>query len=302
MTLALAAAPVAAAAATALITRRYRLLVAWSAAGVAALTAYTAGFLLSAAQECLGPLNTTASVSCHWRPELAWPLYAQSLMPPVLETGMFLAAVVVLFVEAVRRVAQRGLPVDTPGPSRSRPPRRPRWTAKRVGIAAICVATVGLTVAGVMPPSQDSAFTDTSNQDLLALATTPVTPEARRAQMLAWFKFGGGDLLGQVLGTEIPKLDTAVRAPSIDPAQVGAACTDINQTKRAANAYFPVPDPALQKDWSTGITDLAQDCANFQRAALQGDNNLFDTAVNEYVTVAKEIVSLIDKIKSETGA
>lgn len=297
--LALAVAPIAAAAATTLVTRRYRLLVAWATAGMAALVAYAAGFLLSAGQECLGPLNTTAAVHCHWRPAQAWPIYAQSLMPSVLETGMFLAAVVVLLMEVARRLAQRGRPADNAG---SPAPARARWSARRAGIAAICVAAVGLTASGIVTPSQDPASADTSNQDLLAPATTPVTPQVRRVQMLAWFKFGGGQLIGQFVDTDIPKLETALKTyPSIDPAKVGSACTGISQTQRSANAYFPVPDPALQKDWSTMISHLVQDCADFQRAVLQSDDNLFSTALNEYVDVAKEFASLAEKINSESG-
>lgn len=299
LTLALAIAPIVAAAATTLITRRYRLLVAWAAAGTAALVAYAAGLLLSAGQECLGPLNTTASAHCHWRPQSAWPFYAQSLMPPVLETGMFIAAVVVLLVEVARRLAQRGRPADNAGPPAL---ARARWSARRAGIAAICIAAVGLTASGIVTPSQDPASPDASNQDFLAPATTPVTPEVRRTQMLAWFKFGGGQLIDQFSGTDASKLETALKTyPSIDPVKVGSACNDISQTQRSANAYFPMPDPALQKDWSMVITRLARDCADFQRAVLQADDNLFSTSLNDYVDVAKEFESLTEKITSETG-
>lgn len=299
LTLALVVAPVTAAGVAASITRRYRLLMAWAAAGVAALVACAAGYLVSGAQECLGPLNTTASVSCHWRPLLAWPIYAQSLMPPVLETGMFLAAVVALLVEAVRHLAQLGRPAGSARPSRSLPPPQARWAAKRVGIAAICVAAVGLIVGGVVLPGLGSTSTDTSDQVFLAPAATPVTSEVRRTQMLAWVKFGGEDLIGQFLNTDIPKLDAAVKAPIVDSDKVGLACTEINQTKRVANAYFPMPDPALQKDWSVAITQLTQACGDFQRAVLQADDNLFDTAANEYLSVAKGIDSLTTKIDSE---
>lgn len=295
LTLALVVAPVAVAAATASITRQYRLLVAWAAAGVAALVAFAAALLLAATQGCLGPLNTTAS-SCHWRPLEAWQLFAQTLMPPVLETGIFLAAVVALLVEAVRRLAQRGRPADGAGPAGS---LRARWAAKRVGIAAICFAALGLTVAGTVPPSQDLAST---RDLLLEHDTTPVTPEVRRAQMLAWLKFGGGDLISHVLDTDMGNLQTVLKTPSIDPAKIGSVCTEINQTMRSANAYFPLPDPALQKDWSIVISELTQNCGDFQRAVLQMNDDLFQTALTEFVNLVQLIDSLLEKIELEMGA
>jgi hypothetical protein len=300
--LALAIAPVAVAAATALITIRYRLLVAWIAAGVAAMVAFTAAFLLGATQECLEPLNTTSS--CHSRPLVAWPFYAQTLMPPVLETGLFVAALVALLVAAMKRLVQRGRPTVTAGPPPSPQSSRARWAPKRVGIAAICMAAVGLSLAGIASPSEDMARTDLSNPNLLTPATTPVTPEVRSAQMLAWFKFGGADVIRQYLGTDMPNLEAAARgtrAASVDPAKVGSVCTEINQTKRSADAYFPMPDSALQQEWSMLITRLPQVCADFQRAALHADDNLYESAINGFLTVVKGMDSLTKEIASESG-
>jgi hypothetical protein len=122
--------------------------------------------------------------------------------------------------------------------------------------------------------------------------------------MLAWFKFGGADLIGQYLETDMPNLEAAARAAraaDVDPAKVGSVCTEINQTKRSANSYFPMPDPALQQDWSMVITHLPQVCADFQRAAVQGDDNLYETAINEFLTVVNGMDSLTKEIVPASG-
>ena len=290
---ALAIAPIAAAAATALIVRRYRLLMALAAAGVAAQVAFAAAFVLSATDGCLGPLNTL-STRCHWQPETLWPLLTQRLMPAVLGPGMFVAATVALLVAVVRRLVERGRPAH------SDPSRRARWAAKRVGIAAICVTAIGLTAASITPASAN-ASSFTRQQVVPALATTPVAPEVRRTQVWAWLKYGGNDLIDRFLYTDMVELGDVLTAPTVDPVKIGSLCIDINQVMRSANAYLPIPDPVLQADWSKMIGTLTQTTDDCQRAIREVDQRLYQTSVDELVNVMTVAVPLVGRIQAEAG-
>lgn len=295
LTLALAIAPVAAAAVTALIVRRYRLLVALAAAGVAALIAFAGAFLLCATDGCLGPLNTMASV-CQWRPMASWGLLARAgqwIMPTVLGLGMFFAATVVLLAEAVRRLAGRRRSGASAEPT---PSPRTRWAAKRVGIAAVWVAAVGLTTAGTLPVSQGSVSPLNPNPVIAALAATPVTPEVRRAQIQAWLKYGGLDLFKRLFQDDNDKLIAVAGSLPLDPAKSGPVCTEFNQAPQLANAYFPVPDPVLQTRWSMLINYIGQAGADCQHAVQQGDQDLLVAAVIKLLNVEEVAVPVVEMI------
>jgi hypothetical protein len=49
------------------------------------------------------------------------------------------------------------------------------------------------------------------------------------------------------------------------------------------------------------ITRLPQVCADFQRAALHADDNLYESAINGFLTVVKGMDSLTKEIASESG-
>lgn len=300
MLLALGVAPVVAAVVTALTVRRYRLLLAMFASGVAALAAFAVTFLLSMMDGCLGPLNTLAH-SCRWKPTTDWGQVAhaywltlgQVIMPSVLGPGIFLAATVVLLLQAVRRGVGRSRPAS-PGV-----PVRGRWIRRRVGLATISVAAVALTAGAILPGSQDSAAAPAPGQLAPALAGTSATPELRRVQLAAWLSLGGQDLIARPVVTDLRDLDIALHAPTIDSDRVDAPCADIGQVMRSANAYFPIPDPAEQPVWATVVGQLTRAAADCRTAARQVDSRLLDTALRELADVAPVAAALYQRLQAK---
>jgi len=109
------------------------------------------------------------------------------------------------------------------------------------------------------------------------------------------------DLINRrALVTDMGELATVLGAPTFDPAKVGSLCTDINQAMRSANAYFPVPDPSLQTDWSMMINHMTQASADCQKAVQQMDNHLFQTSVTELANVGEAAIPLVQRIASGT--
>lgn len=304
LTLAVAVAPLAAAIGAALIIPRYRLLVALAAAGIAALISFTAALVLFTTDGCLGPLNTMMS-TCHPRPVSYWgtlaSVLAQDVGPAVLGPGMFLAATAVLFIEAIRRLAQRGIPARSTEPI---PSRRARWVTKRAGIAVIGVAALGLTAAGTVPSVKAGSVSPVSSASIgvqlePAHTDTPAPAEVRRAQMHAWFDYGGMDLLNRFLGADMQKLGTALKGKTFDPPTVAAICTDINQAMRSANAYFPVPDPELQAEWSTVINNMTQGSTECENSIQRRDKPLFVRGITTIGNVAGSAEQLFERMVSE---
>jgi hypothetical protein len=288
-----------------LIIPRYRLQVALAAAGVAALISFTAALVLFTTDGCLGTLNTMMS-TCHPRPLSYWgtlaSVLAQELGPAVLGPGMFLAATVALLVEAIRRLAQRGRPARSAEPIRS---QRAWWVIKRAGIAVIGVAALGLTAAGTVPSIPGASAPTESAATIAAqlepaLTDTPVPAEVRRAQMYAWFDYGGLDLFNRFLGADMRKLSTALKGQTFDPPTVAAICTDINQAMQSANAYFPVPDPALQAQWSTVIDKMSQGSTECQHSIQRRDKPLFIKGITDIGNTAGTALQVEEKMESET--
>ena len=291
LTLALTVASVTAAAVTAAVVRRYRLLMALAAAGVAALIAFAVAFLLAATDGCVGPLNTMAS-TCQWRPTASWGLLAEGgqwVMPAVLGPGMFVVALAVLFVEALRGPATRRRTEPVPSP-------RTRWAARRVGIAVVCAAAVGLVVAGTASPGQGSIAPRTLGQAVSAVGAPPVAPEVRRVQIASWLKYGGLTIIKRYFDDDVGKLDAV--AESLDPAKIDPVCAEFNRARQSADAYFPVPDPALQPRWTTLIDYVEQASAECRYAVQRGDKNLFVTALIKLLNVEKVALPVVEAITS----
>lgn len=296
LTLAFTVAAVTAAAVTAMIVRRYRLLVALAAAGMAALISFAAAFFLCATDGCLGPLNTMAS-TCQWRPAASWGLLAgagQWVMPAVLGPGMFIAAVVVLLVAVVHWLATRRRPESGTKPA---PAARPRWVARRVGIAVICAGAVGLAVAGTASsPGSGSVTTSNLSQAIAAVGAPPVSPQVRRVQIAYWLKYGGLAIIKRYFDDDVGKIDAV--AESLDPAKIAPVCAEFSQAPRSAGAYFPVPDPTLQPRWSTLVNYVGRAGADCQRAVRRGDKNLFVSSIITLLKIEQVALPVVEAITS----
>ncbi|MFC8529715.1 M48 family metalloprotease [Nocardia sp. NPDC057227] len=294
MTSAVSVAPIAAAVAAAVIFRRYRLPVALIAANGAALAAFGAVFVLFATDGCLGPFNTLAS-SCHWLPAPASDL-TQLLVPDVLGPGMFAAATAVLLVQVVERLINRDRPAHSTGPI---PSPRGRWVAERVGIAVVGIVGVGLTTSVGSPftPSTSAIGHPLTDEEFMrAPAGPPVAPEIRRAQMHAWLRYGGLDRT-RPLGPALTELSTTFDG-QMPTARVTSLCTDINRMMQSVNAYFPVPDPALQPEWSKAINGMMLASADCQRAIQQNDGDLLLKALTGLVDNAEPAARIMEEIAS----
>lgn len=238
-------------------------------------------------------------------------------MPTVLGTGMLVAAAVALLVEAcgllaptvMRPVAgsavlliqawNRLTPHQRAGDG-THQSQSPRWAVKRAGIAMTWAATAGLAVSATVPAGHGPVPPPTPQQirsAVAALRATPVIPEVRCEQTDARLKYGGLDLITRFFQHDEGQLDAV--ADSADPAKIGPVCAEFSQAPQLANAYFPVPDPVLQKRWSMLITYIGQVGVGCLRGVKQKNTNLFITSVIKLIKIDTQANPVAEAIVAE---
>ncbi|MET7797419.1 M48 family metalloprotease [Streptomyces decoyicus] len=291
------------AALTSVIASRFPLLVALVAAGTTALLGLAGVFVLGSADGCLGPLNTLGS-TCRWRPDGFWPL-TELLLPLVLGLGIFVSAVAALLGSAARRALQLPRrPVEKPAiRARRTEPGRGRLTARRLWVAAVCLAMVALSTvtslpSGAGPPARTSL---TKEQLLPGAAIPAASPQVLGLQTDAWLRLGGRDLTGR-FGGELLRLITALQDKSaltdrrFAATRIRPHCLAVEHLAAEARTYFPLPDPRTQQRWEKLQTQGKQAGADCDRAITDGKFTVFTKAMNTFVTMARTMTELLDTI------
>jgi Zn-dependent protease with chaperone function len=237
--------------------RRWYLLRALVAGGLAALSGFAAEYLLQSVQGCLGTFNVLTPV-CQWRPATPWPL-AETTLGYVLGPAIVLAGVAAILTGAVRWHPSRA----------ARQPARaaaagPRGRAARLAvIAVVSLVTVGLIGAdtvrstlvnqGPAAPAADAAQ--------IEKPPAPVPPQTARLQLQAWLAFGGNALERETVSAERDfgdALNTLAhssprRAALVFQNDMPPACARFARLADQARAYFPVPIGAGQRLWARAV-------------------------------------------------
>ncbi|MGV9245422.1 M48 family metalloprotease [Streptomyces sp. NPDC003710] len=309
LVVALVTATAVTAAVASVVVSRYPLLVALVAAGTAALFGLVGEFLLASVDGCLGPLNTLGS-ACHWLPGAAWPL-TEVLMPMVLGLGMFLSIAAVLLTTAAKRALRPLLRrpaeqlLEGAQPDTSRPDR---VVLRRIWVAALSAGVVALSTVMVLPGDAHPArgISLTAGQLVPGAATKAGSPKVLGLQTDAWLRLGGRRLIARFEADELT-IVTALedKRASTDrgfaATRIRPACLDIKQVVRDFGAYFPVPDPLAQREWSNLLTRADTAGGECRRAIDEGSLSLFVKAMNEFVTVADTVAKVSQLIVSESG-
>ena len=169
--------------AVAATARRYHLLRALLAAGLAQVVALAGLAILASVDGCLGPLRTMGD-SCHVLPAVAWPLLV-ILAGPAL-AAIFGAALVAglgaVLAAPVRRLAARRRPAAR---SATAPRGRARWAV----VAVICGGA--LVASGTASYGAKTSSTGGLAAAVPAESTSTAGPKLRAMQLLMWWKLGG---------------------------------------------------------------------------------------------------------------
>ncbi|MFC9228664.1 M48 family metalloprotease [Streptomyces decoyicus] len=293
---------VATAALTSVVASRFPLLVALVAAGITALLGLAGVFLLGSADGCLGPLNTLGS-SCHWLPDGFWPL-TELLLPLVLGLGIFVSAVAALLGSAARRALQLPRrPVKKPAVrARRTEPGRGRLTARRPGVAAVCLAMVVLSTVTSLPSGAGPpARTSLTKEQLVPGASIPTaSPQVLGLQTDAWLRLGGRDLTGRFAG-ELLRIVTALQDKSaltdrrFAATRIRPHCLAVEHLAAEARTYFPLPDRTQQR-WAKLQTQGKRAGADCRRGITDGKFTVFAESMNTFVTMARTMTDLLDTI------
>lgn len=113
----------------------------------------------------------------------------------------------------------------------------------------------------VSPPSEAPATSEAP----LPVVTTPAVPDT--TALIAQWSSGGGLTLANAISTALGNIQNS----SSDPHSTEVACAELSVAVSNAQAYRPVPDPAIQAHWSAALNDFGwggTDCT----AGLEGND------------------------------
>ncbi|WP_216216438.1 hypothetical protein [Amycolatopsis aidingensis] len=131
----------------------------------------------------------------------------------------------------------------------------------------------------------------------------PAGPELRRAQVEAWVRVGGADLLGRMAnavgdlaraaqsGEMLERRDVAIR-------EVQPACVDLREVVRDAENYFPVPHPGVDPAWSELLAGFKTASADCDRAVREGNLELFVSSMSTILETGRSMLRVSDRIQA----
>ncbi|WP_330342261.1 M48 family metalloprotease [Streptomyces sp. NBC_00557] len=298
----LVAVVVATAAATGTAASRFPVPAAAVAAGTTGAAGLTVAFLLLSADGCLSSLATLRS-SCAWTPGGAWPLI-EVVLPLVLGLAVFVSAFTAVAGMAVRHLL-RALRGDSAGQAR-RSPLRPARSSGRfhrlcrtAAVALTCLTALTLTTAASLPLGADAGSgvrSSLTRQDLAPAPHTTPSAQVLALETDAWLRLGGrthlagmsGELLAilNALDDDRAFTDRGYAAHAIRP-----HCLRLDTTAQQLSAYFPLPDPALQRQWPHLLAQARSIGVTCRQAIDEGKQDL-------YIKSMKDILGLTERVSA----
>jgi Zn-dependent protease with chaperone function len=298
------AACVLTAAVVAALSRRLWLPRALAAVAVTQLFGYAAMVVMFSADGCLGPFSAFAD-RCAWVPGAGW-LIARLVALNALTPAVLLAACAAVGGAGVRwvlgrlvrsawpprRPAERAAPsgenVATPNAPGAAPGSRWRRLAPAGAVVALVVPTLLLTAAAHTATTKSSSATKVGASgrpgdtvtDLVDAAPRARSARVRAVQAGAWLGHGGLDHFGAI-NKSVKDFGNALLAAAKKPGPNGKVsvekkefhriCGTLVRRAENAKAYFPVPDPAMQKKWSETLAALSRHGNTCRDAMAPGD-------------------------------
>lgn len=107
--------------------------------------------------------------------------------------------------------------------------------------------------------------------------------------MLAWYEFGGADLLigfGDNFVAFSRVFETVLKDGGVNTVSLRSVCVDIDQWTRKADVYFLIPDPQAQSVWSKVLEQTKKASADCQNAVAQRNTTLLQTSINELLAAS----------------
>ncbi|MFC0866161.1 M48 family metalloprotease [Sphaerimonospora cavernae] len=269
--------------------RRYWLVRALVAAGIAQLILLLGQFLLTSIDGCLGPLNTLKS-TCHWPPSAVWPLSQElAIDSPVFLCGSAMLAV--LTAMATRLFSRWQTEFDQPILWGS----RAGW-----GLAIVaCVGSLISVLTGVSGAVPDSGV-DRPVVTITPRAQGTPLPGVKRAQLAAWLQTGGLHQL-EILTSDVGAINQAlIKAAGVGPDAEGMValdsdvfrplCSTIADHASEAQKFLPIPDAGLQSKWAADLEKIKKYSADCGRAFDSTKNpELFTDAIGEIVSALEDL-------------
>lgn len=251
-------------------------------AGLALAVSSVGLALLAITPGCLGPGIDAPSAcagfgSADW--DVAW-LVIQLLLGPGTVVVVALALTVAVLVGAVRRLARRSELANAADPVRA---VGPALVARRVTAGAVLLLAVGLVgpvaAAQIVPAGMPPPETPVSG----LTAPVPASQQVRGAQVYAWVRYGGGDLLvawAETMSQIAGEIDGAVTGEPDSVAAVRSGCAAAGRWAVDAAAYFTIPDPEQQGRWEQAQAIVSSASADCIAASDRGDAEGLSTAFN----------------------
>ena len=287
----------------------HRVVVAVVAAGIATLLGGAGVQVLIAADGCVRPLALT-DTQCSWHGQLAsrWtdrPSVAQTL----LGAGLVTAVLVATLMSGLATRQPTPSPEEPPTPREATPgnPQARRGFA-RVATpgAVVALCAVNLVVVVAIQP-HPTVTTSGALQGVAYPTGSPRSPDMRRAQLAAWNRLGGHDLLTRLVSLVNTVETSPVGTPGTpidDPSPAARAATD--ELRSACNSlitladdntqYFRIPDPAAEQTWSRATRQIESAGADCRRALDQRDPALLDSAKAAVIDSANQTGSMLNEL------
>ncbi len=276
----------------AVLADRFRLLVALIAAGATVLVGFYVLFALNTLDGCVGPLTVFQS-SCNDDPNPIRP-NLKAMYGSVFAMAAIAAVAAAAAVSLIRRARAPGAgPRSTTvsGPSTA----RRRWAVGVLSVlAAIFVMAKVVPSQGTPAPGRTNLDPSQSAQALRPANAAAVSPDTRAWQVLAWYSFGGADLIRRIGDSFHRGADVidAIADGRTDISAIRPICADFGVITGDATGYFRVPDLTSQSIWQPFIAQLgkaSQDCVN---AVDRHDRARLEAALQEISDTAGAVDSL----------
>ncbi|GGL09265.1 hypothetical protein Sme01_00180 [Sphaerisporangium melleum] len=276
----------------AITARRYRMVMALGAAGLASLLTLGGVWLLGAFDGCLGPFDISA-VSCSFRPDRV----VRGLLVPVsflMVLATPVAGVAVLLAGPWRNRLRDDGHWTTYGPA--------GWTS-RVAVAVLTTLAICLPVV-LRPPGTFAGDAVADRRGLEATLTRTLvpasTPEVRGVQIGAWLFYGGLDLMDGFVRDYIAVTKIA---PDLVVTQENAAGLVTPLRALVADAdrvdrYFPIPDPREQRAWARLTATVRGEAGDCLYALARDDLDVCGAALHRLTSAMEEMSALLARLRA----